>query len=449
MNQDDAKVMKCIVEVISDTLSKPNPLPISAECLEILRGDERIKSILWHQNLLKELQELATEGARERERQEKKSQGFEDELSEVLESQKDGNIERDKSGEVHSEENTFMEAGKEKNEQNSEKDTSDEKARKSLEEKEPLDHESNLEEGGDDKQEGEELEHNDIDDVEEMEKRNDGLDNHIADDFDEYELPKKKSEESEVRPEDSNANLELEEDVTEKYFEEKKKEAEKSSKEQDNNDNTFDKESHMEREKSSSHNEDEEEEEETEEEENSINSSENQDALGVDRDKKNSEDKSNSSENQGKNSHSKDEEIIERGGKSHEKETEEESSREMEDAKRWNKMDELAKQLTSSKRMEERESQEDPDRSMKIPFKTHKYDFQSQESDTKHSGQHHSKEDSREKGRQLPVRLDPEEKKEEEGSANRRTEDQDSESLAAIEAELEKVAHKLHELRSG
>lgn len=30
--------MKCIVEVISDTLSKPNPLPISEECLETLRG---------------------------------------------------------------------------------------------------------------------------------------------------------------------------------------------------------------------------------------------------------------------------------------------------------------------------------------------------------------------------------------------------------------------------
>lgn len=30
--------MKCIVEVISDTLSKPSPMPVSQECFETLRG---------------------------------------------------------------------------------------------------------------------------------------------------------------------------------------------------------------------------------------------------------------------------------------------------------------------------------------------------------------------------------------------------------------------------
>lgn len=30
--------MKCIVEVISDTLSKPGPVPVSQECFETLRG---------------------------------------------------------------------------------------------------------------------------------------------------------------------------------------------------------------------------------------------------------------------------------------------------------------------------------------------------------------------------------------------------------------------------
>lgn len=30
--------MKCIVEVISDTLSKPSPMPVSKECFETLRG---------------------------------------------------------------------------------------------------------------------------------------------------------------------------------------------------------------------------------------------------------------------------------------------------------------------------------------------------------------------------------------------------------------------------
>lgn len=38
--------MKCIVEVISDTLSKPDPLPISEECLETLRGGTDVNLIL-------------------------------------------------------------------------------------------------------------------------------------------------------------------------------------------------------------------------------------------------------------------------------------------------------------------------------------------------------------------------------------------------------------------
>ncbi|KAB0398073.1 hypothetical protein E2I00_012282, partial [Balaenoptera physalus] len=82
-------VMKCIVEVISDTLSKPSPMPVSQECFETLRGDERILSILRHQNLLKELQDLALQGAKERAHQQKKHSSYEDELSEVLEKQND------------------------------------------------------------------------------------------------------------------------------------------------------------------------------------------------------------------------------------------------------------------------------------------------------------------------------------------------------------------------
>ncbi|KAM4013715.1 chromogranin-A isoform 1-T2 [Anomaloglossus baeobatrachus] len=86
---DDTKVLKCIVEVISDTLSKPNPVPTSEDCLETLRGDERIISILRHQNLLKELQELAAQGAMERLRKQKKNGGFREELSGILEKQSD------------------------------------------------------------------------------------------------------------------------------------------------------------------------------------------------------------------------------------------------------------------------------------------------------------------------------------------------------------------------
>ncbi|XP_072405554.1 uncharacterized protein [Chiloscyllium punctatum] len=58
LEKEDEKVTRCIVEVISDTLSKPNPLPVSSECNKILKEDERILAMVRHQNLLKELEEL-------------------------------------------------------------------------------------------------------------------------------------------------------------------------------------------------------------------------------------------------------------------------------------------------------------------------------------------------------------------------------------------------------
>ncbi|XP_072559097.1 chromogranin-A-like isoform X2 [Paramormyrops kingsleyae] len=60
------EVMKCIVEVIADVLSIPGPKPVSRECLDTLRADERLISILRHQNFLKELQDIAAQGATER-----------------------------------------------------------------------------------------------------------------------------------------------------------------------------------------------------------------------------------------------------------------------------------------------------------------------------------------------------------------------------------------------
>uniref|UniRef100_A0A8C3UZ26 Chromogranin-A n=1 Tax=Catharus ustulatus TaxID=91951 RepID=A0A8C3UZ26_CATUS len=278
MNKGDTKVMKCIVEVISDTLSKPNPLPISEECLETLRGDERIISILRHQNLLKELQEIAAQGANERTQQQKKNSGFEDELSEVLESQNDRNKQRDSDDELG--------FGKDVRSSEEEEEEEEEEQPRALR-------------GGRHRLEDEEMQ----------------------------------GEEDTFQPRDA-----------------------------------------------------------------------------------------------------KSDEM-------------EESSREWEDTKRWNKMDELAKQLTSKKRMEENDSEEDPDRSMKKTFRSRKYAFSSPEEDVRRSWKHQSKEDSSEGG--FPLAPMPEEKKDEEGSANRRTEDQELESLAAIEAELERVAHKLHELRRG
>ncbi|XP_028022893.2 chromogranin-A isoform X4 [Balaenoptera acutorostrata] len=284
MNKGDTEVMKCIVEVISDTLSKPSPMPVSQECFETLRGDERILSILRHQNLLKELQDLALQGAKERTHQQKKHSSYEDELSEVLEKQND---------------------------------------------------------------------------------------------------------QAELKgwPE----------------------------------------------------------------------------ALAVDGAGKTGAEEAQSPKGKGEREHPQQEEEEEeevagapqglfRGGKSGSPEKEEEEERlstEWEDAKRWSRMDQLATELTAEKRLEGQEDEEDPDRATKLSFRARGYDFGGPGLQLRRGWRPSSREDSVEAGLPLQVRGYPEEKKEEEGSANRRPEDQELESLSAIEAELEKVAHELQELRRG
>ncbi|XP_056151017.1 chromogranin-A isoform X1 [Lampris incognitus] len=66
LENEDVKVMKCIVEALADVLSRPHPLPVSQECLVTLRTDNRLVSILRHRNFLKELQDIAVQGANER-----------------------------------------------------------------------------------------------------------------------------------------------------------------------------------------------------------------------------------------------------------------------------------------------------------------------------------------------------------------------------------------------
>ncbi|XP_051730525.1 chromogranin-A [Ctenopharyngodon idella] len=66
MDDKDVKVMKCIVEVIADALSKPHSIPVSQDCLETLSSDDRLVSILRHRNFLREMQDIAVEGASER-----------------------------------------------------------------------------------------------------------------------------------------------------------------------------------------------------------------------------------------------------------------------------------------------------------------------------------------------------------------------------------------------
>ncbi|NXX01665.1 CMGA protein, partial [Larus smithsonianus] len=440
-------VMKCIVEVISDTLSKPNPLPISEECLETLRGDERIISILRHQNLLKELQEIAAQGglvalpyflllgagANERTQQQKKNSGFEDELSEVLESQNDKNKQR----------GSLPELAAQKTQQN---EDSREEEKNSLEEREPRPRDADPGE----KEDQEEAESNEIGGAEDA-QQDEALDNHISKDFNEDKRQQREDEEEEPRGSRDSLELEDEGEQPSRQGEDQSKEAagERVEREDDGGDDAVE-EDPTEAERSL----DLAEEEEAEEMQGDDN---NDDALGFGKDEQSSEEEEEEEEEKPRalrgGRHRLEDEGMQgekdtfqpRDAKS--EEMEEESSREWEDSKRWNKMDELAKQLTSKKRMEENDSGEDPDRSMKMVFRSRKYDFSGPEEDVRRSWKHHSKEDSSEGG--FPLAPMPEEKKDEEGSANRRTEDQELESLAAIEAELERVAHKLHELRRG
>ncbi|XP_040497446.1 chromogranin-A [Ursus maritimus] len=143
---------------------------------------------------------------------------------------------------------------------------------------------------------------------------------------------------------------------------------------------------------------------------------------------------------------------LSRGRKNRELEQEQEEeqlSKEWEEAKRWSRMDRLAKELTAKKRLEGEDEDDDPDRSMKLSFRARAYDFRGPGLQLHRGWRPSSREDSVEAGLPLQVRSYPEEKKEEEGSANRRPEDQELESLLAIEAELEKVAHQLQALQRG
>ncbi|KAG2457717.1 CMGA protein, partial [Polypterus senegalus] len=79
------QVLKCFMEVLADALSNPEPKPVSHECLDTLRGDERVASALRHQNLLKELQELAAQGANDRAQLRKRSDELANHVAEVLE----------------------------------------------------------------------------------------------------------------------------------------------------------------------------------------------------------------------------------------------------------------------------------------------------------------------------------------------------------------------------
>ncbi|XP_066132540.1 chromogranin-A [Saccopteryx bilineata] len=419
MNKEDTEVLKCIVEVISDTLSKPSPMPVSQECFETLRGDERILSILRHQNLLKELQDLALQGAQERAHQQKKHSDFEDELSEVLEKQNGQAELKDGRGELSS--NDAVEKRGDSNEV--EKNGQDTDGAGPQASPEPGQG-SKFEE--DNQAPGEE---------------------EVANTHTPASLPSQKHPGPQTEGDSEGSSQGLV-DKENGLGTEQGQQAER-----------------------------EEEEEDTEAREKAVSEDEGPTAalnpypspgykevqrgeswpkaLAVDGVGKTGAEEARSPE--GKGERQAEEEKagtppgLFRGGKSRELEQEEEHfSKEWEDAKRWSKMDQLAKELTAEKRLEgEEEEEEDPDRSMRLSFQARGYGFRGPGLPLRRGWRPSSQEDTAEAGLPLQLRGYPEEKKEEEGSANRRPEDQELESLSAIEAELEKVAHQLQALRRG
>ncbi|KAL8219853.1 UNVERIFIED_CONTAM: hypothetical protein K2H54_034998 [Gekko kuhli] len=49
LTEEDEKVTKCITEILADTLSKPSPVPVTSECMKILR-EENAKHRLGHED---------------------------------------------------------------------------------------------------------------------------------------------------------------------------------------------------------------------------------------------------------------------------------------------------------------------------------------------------------------------------------------------------------------
>ncbi|XP_033892792.1 chromogranin-A-like [Acipenser ruthenus] len=403
MNKENAKVMKCIVEVIADTLSKPSPLPVSQECLDALRGDDRIISILRHQNLLKELQELAAEGTSERAQKQKKSSNLADHISGVLHNDKD----------AEADQSMLAVLGLPK----SSADDSWEEEKKDTQLGEDLTEDST-----------ESLQDNAIEESEEEQKREDTPDNHITD-FLSKEVPVS---------EEKHSTHEEPEDTREAQSKLGKEEPERahSSQEEEERENETKEEQRLHKDSSES--------------DSSKNISEEDKDEKISKKEDSEEDEKKFAEDKVESRKAGEESLH---GNVAERE-EKSSKAEVEGQSKWlNKMDELAEQLSSKKRSREEENSTE---SLQDPLpKSPLLDGALQRHLT--AEKHHSKEASVEEDSsrslesaelQMMRHPDVEEKREEEGSANRKPEEE-IESLAAIETELEDVAQKLHEIQRG
>uniref|UniRef100_A0A4W2E7N6 Chromogranin-A n=1 Tax=Bos indicus x Bos taurus TaxID=30522 RepID=A0A4W2E7N6_BOBOX len=371
------KVMKCIVEVISDTLSKPSPMPVSKECFETLRG-----------------------GAKERTHQQKKHSSYEDELSEVLEKPNDQAEPKEVTEEVSSKD------AAEKRDDFKEVEKSDEDSDGDRPQASPgLGPGPKVEEDNQAPGEEEEAPSN----------------AHPLASLPSPKYPGPQAKEDSEGPSQGPASREKGLSAEQGRQTEREEEEEKWEEAEA-------------REKA------------VPEEESpptaafkpppSLGNKETQRAAPgwpEDGAGKMGAEEAKPPEGKGEWAHSRQEEeemarapqVLFRGGKSGEPEQEEQLSKEWEDAKRWSKMDQLAKELTAEKRLEgEEEEEEDPDRSMRLSFRARGYGFRGPGLQLRRGWRPNSREDSVEAGLPLQVRGYPEEKKEEEGSANRRPEEQ-------------------------
>ncbi|TEA41868.1 hypothetical protein DBR06_SOUSAS9910008, partial [Sousa chinensis] len=359
INKGDTEVMKCIVEVISDTLSKPSPMPVSQECFETLRGDERILSILRHQNLLKELQDLALqEGTEEM-------------------SSKDATEKRGDSKEV---------------ERNGE-DADGPRPQAAPELGQGSKAEEDNQAPGEDEA---------------------SSNTHPLASLSSQKHPGPQAEEDSEGP--SQGPVGREKGLSAEQGQQAKREEEAEAGE-----------------------------EAVPEEESAPTAALNPhpslgykemqrgwpEALAVDGAGKTGAEEAPSPKGKGERDHCLQEEAtagapqgLFRGGKSVQPEQEGEGrlSKEWEDAKRGSAMDQLDKELTAERRPQGEAAEEDPDRAMKLSFRARGYDFSGPGLQLPRGWRPSSREDSVEAGLPLPVRGYPEEKKEEEGSANRRPE---------------------------
>ncbi|XP_078462517.1 uncharacterized protein LOC144727516 [Lampetra planeri] len=133
--------LKCIIEVLSGALSPAQPPPAaSAECMEILRGDNRISTLIHQHDLLSQLEEIAGRGpAAEHAGAASTATGAKYEPSEERQETKEKEeVEDDEETRVDHEEKDKKDAKKKKQQQQQENDDDDD------------DEKEKREEGGDD-----------------------------------------------------------------------------------------------------------------------------------------------------------------------------------------------------------------------------------------------------------------------------------------------------------